>query len=130
MIETKIQILRQLRGFSQQYMSSRLGIRQDEYSRIENGNRKQFADDPLLKRAAEILGVPVNDLLHHSPLIVQTSDVFSSSTLLEAKEKEIRELKEQLAKKEGQLEKLLELLYASGVVVGGGDHDLINNELS
>jgi len=80
--------------------------------------------------AAEILGVPVNDLLHHSPLIVQTSDVFSSSTLLEAKEKEIRELKEQLAKKEGQLEKLLELLYASGVVVGGGDHDLINNELS
>jgi transcriptional regulator with XRE-family HTH domain len=117
MIETKIQFLRQARGLTQEGMAKTIGIRQDEYSRIERGNLRQKGNEALLKKIADALGVSMEDLTCPGPIVVQTGDMFNASAQLAEKDKEIAALKTQLLRKDNQIEKLLELLSFAG---GGG----------
>lgn len=61
----KIKAIRNLRGFSQQYMADELGIEQNTYSKIETGLTKLTAD--TLKKIAGILGVSTADILSNQP---------------------------------------------------------------
>jgi transcriptional regulator with XRE-family HTH domain len=115
MIETKIQILRLTLGYTQKYMADQLGIRQESYSRIESGQQKIKPSEPLLPCIAKLLGVPIADLLNNQPIVVCTGDLIGAQQKQGMKDVEIAELKYQLAKKESQIEKLLEML-----LVGGG----------
>jgi transcriptional regulator with XRE-family HTH domain len=117
MIETKIQILRMSLGYTQKFMADKLGIRQEAYSRIESGQHKLKLSDPLLSNIAVVLRVPEADLLDSHPILICTGNFLVNGHQLEQKDEEIANLKQQLAQKEAQIEKLLEILRAAG---GGG----------
>lgn len=114
MIETKIQFLRQARGLTQEGLAKIIGIRQDEYSRIEKGNLRKKGNEDLLKRIADALGVSVDDLTCPGPIVVQTGNLFNAAGQLAEKDNEILALKNQLSRKDNQIEKLLELLSLAG----------------
>ncbi len=115
MTETKIQILRLSLGYTQKYMADKLGIRQEAYSRIESGQQPLKTSE--LSCIAGLLSVPVADLINHQPIVICTGDVFGTQRQQDGKDEEIANLKRQLAQKEAQIEKLLEMLHAAG---GGG----------
>ena len=64
----KIKTIRELRGFSQQYMANELGIAQNSYSKTETGQTKLSADS--LKKIADLLGVSPIDILSNHPAII------------------------------------------------------------
>jgi transcriptional regulator with XRE-family HTH domain len=55
MITQKIRRLRELRNYRQEYMAEQLGISQNAYSRLENGETK--LDVERLRKIAEVLEV-------------------------------------------------------------------------
>ena len=57
----KIRKVRELKGFSQEYMADRLSISQKVYSNIENDKRR--LDKEMLQNIAKVLEVDPNDLL-------------------------------------------------------------------
>jgi len=57
----KIRKVRELKGYSQEYMAERLSISQKVYSNIENDKRR--VDKDLLEDIAKVLEVNPNDLL-------------------------------------------------------------------
>lgn len=57
----KIKKYRELRNYTQQYMSDRLDISQNTYSKIETGGIKLTVD--RLKQISDILEIPVEDML-------------------------------------------------------------------
>jgi len=57
----KIRKIRELKGFSQEYMAERLDISQKVYSNIENDKRK--LDKEILEKIAGVLEIHPNDLL-------------------------------------------------------------------
>jgi len=127
MIETKILILRLTRRYTQKYMANQLDIWQESYSRIESGQQKIKPSEPLLPRIAKLLGVRIADLLNNQPIVVCTGDLIGTLQKQVLKDAEIAELKNQLAKKEAQIEKLLEmLLVARGGWVKGYKMDGIH----
>ena|ERR1035437_1406693 len=67
----KIRMIRELRGYSQEYVASKLGIDQTVYSRIENNKTK--LDTDRLEQLAETLGVNPVDILSHEPTVVNFS---------------------------------------------------------
>lgn len=64
----KIKIIRELRGFSQEYVAEKLGMAQNTYSKIETGQTKLSAE--VLKKIAELLGVSAEDILSVQPAII------------------------------------------------------------
>ncbi|RZK10540.1 MAG: XRE family transcriptional regulator [Flavobacterium sp.] len=64
----KIKTIRELRGFSQEYMASELGIAQNSYSKIETNQIKLTAD--TLQKISEILCVSIQDIMSHYPVLV------------------------------------------------------------
>lgn len=64
----KIKTIRELRGFSQEYMADKLGIAQNTYSKIETG-QTNLKIDTLIK-LAEILGVSPMDIVSNQPAII------------------------------------------------------------
>jgi len=60
-IGDNIRKIRELKGYSQEYMAGKLDISQKMYSNIENENRK--IDTERLKAIAEILEVGVLDIM-------------------------------------------------------------------
>lgn len=72
MIHEKIRHLRELRRLRDEDMAERLGISQSTYSRLEKGEIK--LDVERLRKIAEILEVPVEDLLNNDSIVfhVQT----------------------------------------------------------
>ncbi len=72
MIHEKIRHLRELRRLRDEDMAGRLGISQCTYSRLEKGEIK--LDVERLRKIAEILEVPVEDLLNNDSIVfhVQT----------------------------------------------------------
>lgn len=64
----KIKIIRELRGFTQEYMADKLGMAQNTYSKIETNQTKLSAD--ILQKVAELLGVSPVDILNNQPAIV------------------------------------------------------------
>lgn len=110
MVENKIQFLRQARGFTQEGMAKLIGMRQDEYSRIERSGVRLKDNEELLKKIAEALGVSISDLTCPGPIVVQTGNLFNAAAQLAEKDKEIAALKNQISRKDCQIEALLELL--------------------
>lgn len=104
----KIKTIRELRGFSQEYLADQLGIAQNTYSKIETGQTRLNAD--TLKKIAQLLGVSPVDILSNQPVIINfesgshlqknpRNDHYTFQKefvdrLVESKEKEIEYLKE------------------------------------
>ncbi len=64
----KIRMIRELRGFSQEYMANKLSMAQNTYSRIEKNQTKLTAE--LLDKVSKELGVSPVDILSNEPAIV------------------------------------------------------------
>ena len=118
---SKIRAFRMLRGYSQEYMATQLGIEQSKYSRIETNQQKLTSD--MLEEIAKSLGVSIADITSNEPVIIQNQasnqgtqighnenfyadqkELFEK--MIEGKDKEI----ERLAKQIESLMKLLEKL--------------------
>ena len=61
----KIKKIREFKNYTQDYMSDKLGISQNTYSKIESGQSK--LDTDRLKQISEILQVPVESILDDTP---------------------------------------------------------------
>jgi transcriptional regulator with XRE-family HTH domain len=68
---SKIRMIRELRGLSQENIAQRLGITQTTYSRIENNQTK--LDTAVLSKLAKELGVTTADILSNEPTLVNFS---------------------------------------------------------
>ncbi|MEX1132326.1 MAG: helix-turn-helix domain-containing protein [Flavobacteriales bacterium] len=79
MITQKIRRLRELRNYSQEYMAAQLGISQNAYSRMENGETK--LDVERLRKVAELLEVGVEELLNPEALVFNTHNQHGSNGL-------------------------------------------------
>ena len=65
---TKIRMIRESLGFSQEYVASKLNIGQSSYSRIETNQTKLDVD--TVTKLADILGVSTTELLTSEPSVV------------------------------------------------------------
>ncbi|MCO6481305.1 MAG: helix-turn-helix transcriptional regulator [Flavobacteriales bacterium] len=72
MIHEKIQMLRKQRKLRDEDMAERLGISQSTYSRLGMGEIK--LDVERLRKIAEVLEVPVEDLLNTEPVVFHVHD--------------------------------------------------------
>jgi transcriptional regulator with XRE-family HTH domain len=74
MYGNKIRQLRNLKNYSQEYMSIKLDIEQSSYSRIENEQQKLTAE--MLQNIAKVLDVAVSDITNGDPIVInnQTSN--------------------------------------------------------
>ncbi|HRP81947.1 MAG TPA: helix-turn-helix domain-containing protein [Flavobacteriales bacterium] len=72
MITEKIRILREQKKLRHEDMAERLNISQSAYSRLEKGDAK--LDVERLQKIAEVLEVPVEDLLNTEPLVFNVYD--------------------------------------------------------
>lgn len=105
----KIKIIRELRGFSQEYVAIQLGIAQNSFSKIETGQTRLSAD--TLKKIADLLGVSPIDILSKEPTVInfeskqhknENSPLKNDSfyprdfveKIIESKDSEIQNLKE------------------------------------
>lgn len=77
MISTNLRRLREYKNYSQEYMAEQLGIKQNTYSRYETGEVLPKLD--MLKRAAEVLEVPEQQLLSSDALILTQNNNENSS---------------------------------------------------
>lgn len=68
MYGTKIRMLRELRGLSQENIAAQLGIAQNTYSKIENNQTKLSTE--MLEKIATELGVSPADIMSHEPTVV------------------------------------------------------------
>ncbi len=118
MYGNKIRLLRNLRGYSQEYMSNKLDIEQSSYSRVENEQQKLSAE--MLDKIAKVLAVSVADLTSNEPMVLQNQssnngnqgyllhiyadqkDVYQK--LLDAKDEEIQRI---LKDKNQEIERLI-----------------------
>ncbi len=64
----KIRLIREIRGFSQEYMADKIGIAQNSYSKIELNQSKLSAE--VLEKIAKELGVSPVDILSQQPSII------------------------------------------------------------
>ncbi len=65
----KIATIRKARGYTQEYVASKLNKTQKEYSKIES-NQVVKLDDSTLGKIAEILGVNIEDIKSTTPVIM------------------------------------------------------------
>jgi len=68
MFGEKIKLIREMRGFSQENVATKLGIAQNAYSRIETNQTK--LESGMLVKLSEVLGVSPMDILSSQPAIV------------------------------------------------------------
>lgn len=109
MYGAKISSIRLARGYSQDYISKKLGISQKEYSKVER-NEKVKLDENLLDKIAETLGVSVDDIKSPTPIIMNIHDSPYSGQYNQnatINESIIAELTSQLNVKDKQIEKLM-----------------------
>lgn len=64
----KIRMVRESRGWSQEYVAGKLNLDQSSYSRLESSQTKLDVD--TLTKLADILGVPASELLTSEPSVV------------------------------------------------------------
>ncbi len=72
-IGKKIRTIRELKGYSQEYVAGKLDIAQNTYSKIESNQTKLNTD--TLERIAEILEVSINDLLSEEPIVLNFNGI-------------------------------------------------------
>lgn len=78
-IGENIRKIRELKGYSQEYMANKLKISQRAFSHIENNNNK--IDAERLKSIAEILEVNVLDILAFNDKALFTNMHFTQSSI-------------------------------------------------
>jgi len=61
-------MVRESRGYSQEYIASKLGLDQSSYSRLESNQTRLDVD--TLTKLADVLGVPASELLTSEPAVV------------------------------------------------------------
>jgi len=66
-IATRIRTIREVRNLKQDYMADRLGISQNAYSRLENGQTRITLE--RLQRVSELLDTPVEEFLNDADQI-------------------------------------------------------------
>lgn len=121
MIGKKIAIIRECRGFSQDYMAQKLGVKQPTYSSYEAADK--LADDTLFK-IAEILGVSVEDIKNPMPVFMSfhnspNSNVNSSNiNTQETLDKILTLLEKQLDQNQAMNQKILDLMDAQIRLIG------------
>lgn len=110
MYGTKIRMMRELRGLSQENVANELGIAQNTYSKIESNQTKLTTE--MLAKIADVLEVSPMDIMTQQPAIINFQpnqgtqqafghvDTFVSTQkelfekLLEAKDAEIKRMQE------------------------------------
>ncbi len=112
-IGEKLRKVREMKGYSQEYIASQLQITQNAYSKIERGETR--LSDERLQRIAEILEVPKESIEGFSDKVfVQVMGnsgnyngnihIEATETLLRYYEKEIERLAARVAFLEGKLD--------------------------
>lgn len=130
MYGAKIAMIRNARGYTQEYMARQLGMAQNTYSRIEKDESDKLGDE-LLDKIAACLGVTKEDIKSPTPIVINLHDDGfrehrSSSPKKETEmnvlnrtpteservynERVINALLEQLRQKDEQISRLTELL--------------------
>jgi transcriptional regulator with XRE-family HTH domain len=64
----KIRTIRELRGYSQDYVAAKLEIAQNTYSKLETNQTKMTTE--MLEKIAAILEVSINDILSEEPIVL------------------------------------------------------------
>lgn len=111
--QKKIRALREMKGYSQEFMAEKLNISQKQYSRIESGNVRMDID--RLKEISAVLEIDPSILLHDD---TYTFNNFKKSNNLAnnfgniyiASEKYIEHLTEENKYLKEQLERLVKIL--------------------
>jgi transcriptional regulator with XRE-family HTH domain len=67
-VGAKIRMIREGKGYSQEYMATSLDMGQSSYSRIESNQTKLDVD--TLNGIADLLGVTATELLSHEPTVI------------------------------------------------------------
>lgn len=93
----KIRKLRELRNYTQEYMAERLKIGQNTYSRYESGEIEPKVAH--LKTIAEVLEVPVEELLRPDPIVVQMSHNETANNVVHQMNNVPKELFEKLSER-------------------------------
>jgi transcriptional regulator with XRE-family HTH domain len=114
MIHHNLKKLREFRNYSQDFMAKKLGKSQNAYSKMENG-RTKIKEEEIIK-LAELLEVTTTQLLSDDTILIKISDtkvesggIFNGNlqNLYYEQKQEIDFLKEQIAKKDEQIDVLL-----------------------
>lgn len=112
MVGLKIRMIREVRGYSQEYMADKLGMAQNSYSRIENNQTKLSAE--VLQKIATILGVSPMDILSQQPAIVNLQSNQGTQQAIGHVETIVSENKELYAKiieaKDAEIQRLQKLV--------------------
>lgn len=120
MYGAKIRAIRIARDYTQQYVADKIGIEQNEYSRIETDQKNRLSDD-LLNNIAVVLGVSVEDIKSPSPIIMSFHNSPNSGQynqphyaydqqMLNALTSQLAEKDKQLAEKDAHITRLLSLI--------------------
>jgi transcriptional regulator with XRE-family HTH domain len=80
MYGSKITSIREARGFTQEYMSKKLGIHQNAYCKIEK-DAKVKVDDLILQKIADILGVSITDIKSATPIVMNFDNFQNNSNM-------------------------------------------------
>jgi transcriptional regulator with XRE-family HTH domain len=72
-IGRKIRTLRDLKGYSQEYIAGKLEIAQNTYSKLEADTSKLNIE--MLEKIASILEVTVNDLISEEPMVLNFNGI-------------------------------------------------------
>jgi transcriptional regulator with XRE-family HTH domain len=113
MYGAKLKAIRQMRDFTQEFVATKAGIKQNVYCQIE---RDEIIKIPAatLEKIAQALSVTVEDIKNPMPLVVNLSQQHSvngnSSGDITITAKIIEEMSRQLQAKDEQINKLLQII--------------------
>lgn len=118
MISTNLRRLREYKNYSQDYMAEQLGIKQNTYSRYETGEVVPKLE--VLKRAAQVLGVPEPILLYGEPVVLTQNNhdhasgssgyVIHQHITNDVVDKLLKQYEERVRNLEAQNQRLMEML--------------------
>ncbi len=117
MIHQNLKKLREFRNYSQEFMASELGKSQNAYSQMETGKTK-IKEEEIIKLSA-ILEVTPTELMSDEPIVIKINNtkvenggIFNGNlqNLYYEQKEEISFLRDQLAKKDEQIDKILSAL--------------------
>lgn len=118
MYGSKIQSIRLARGYSQEYMATKLNIPQTVYSKIERDERAKL-DAEFLQKIAEALGVSIDDIKSPTPIVMNFHNSPYSGQInqqnINITEELIATLTQQLKVKDEQIAQLFTLAAARNV---------------
>lgn len=112
----KISAIRLSRGFTQEYVSSKVGIAQNTYSNIEK-NKTSKIDDEVLNKIANVLGVSIEDIKSPTPIVMSfhnspqsgqyNTNTSSDQKVIDALLNQLKIKDEQLAQKDQLIKDLI-----------------------